>query len=64
VRDLVEYKLVSSLGLRDIEDTDLFEQEVNRFIRLGYKPIGGISIRMGSNSGAYFLQSMVKEFEK
>lgn len=37
------------------------ERAVNIMIDNGYTPIGGISIRHGSQSGAYFIQAMLKD---
>ena len=34
--------------------------EVNHLVSNGYKPVGGITARVGSRSGAYLLQAMIK----
>ena len=33
---------------------------VNQYIEKGFVPIGGVAVRVGSASGAYFIQAMVK----
>ena len=52
--------LVISFDEKHIKD---MTKEVNDFISQGYKPIGGISARVGNGGGAYLMQAMIKEGE-
>jgi len=45
--DWIEYKIVR------VSDLELFEFEVNRHIRLGYLPLGGVGI-----TDIYYIQAM------
>jgi hypothetical protein len=38
--------------------------KIDEMIKSGWTPLGGISVRVGATSGAYFLQSMYKEPEE
>lgn len=44
----------------DEEQRSDLVREVNHLFLNGYTPIGGISVRVGAQSGAYLLQAMVK----
>ena len=35
-------------------------EEVNDLMTLGYMPIGGLSVRVGSSCGATLMQAMIK----
>lgn len=53
------YKIASSGWYEQKEIAEL-EEKVNQLISEGYEPVGGVSVRLGTASGAYFVQSMVK----
>lgn len=57
-----EYIIVETIDYRGIENEEISHlvQEVTKKIKAGYEPIGGIVIRPGAQSGAYFLQAMIK----
>lgn len=45
---------------REHEATQL-EIEVNKMIKKGWKPVGGIAVLRGSSSSVSFFQAMVRE---
>ena len=53
----MEYKVVTC---DEGDMTTSLADEVNRTIKEGFEPIGGIAIRHGSVSGAHLLQAMIK----
>lgn len=53
----MEYKIIK---VDEESGKHLLEEMVNGAIEEGFEPMGGISIRVGTVSGAYFLQAMIK----
>lgn len=43
------------------EDSECFSRLIERFMKKGYVPIGGVAVRHVSSSYAYFLQAMIKK---
>jgi hypothetical protein len=58
------YSVVSSRMNHDSECIVEFMKDVNAMIDDGYEPVGGIAIRIGTQSGAYFVQSMIKRYKE
>lgn len=58
----MEYKIVTCQFYRDtpISATDELEKQVERYIRFGYKPIGGVCVTVW-NGLYYAYQAMIKE---
>ena len=62
-RDMIEYKIVSCYPAEEIFKIKkrgmdkLLQEEVNKWIEKGWKPIGGIAI----NPVGAFFQSMIRE---
>jgi hypothetical protein len=59
---MIEYIVViaEEHGTHSTAYTKELEYEVNRRIRLGYEPVGGLAVRTGSISGALLMQAMIK----
>jgi hypothetical protein len=58
---MMEYIIIKSLGGKDEQELEDLQYRVNLKTAQGWKPQGGIAVRAGSLSGAYFLQAMVRE---
>ncbi len=62
IRDMLDIDLPEKKTSES--DKEWVEVTVNIMINNGYIPLGGISIRHGSQSGAYFVQAMLSVEER
>ena len=60
VEDYIVVKTIGFSGYAEQDEIESLEREVKEKIVDGYEPIGGIAIRHGQQSGAYFKQAMIK----
>lgn len=60
----MEYKIIDSSKLTDKTEQKIIEELeeiINQMIEEGWHPLGGISVRVGSQRGAYFIQAMIRD---
>jgi len=55
----MEYMILSTEHV-NVPDKDALERMVNDFILQGFEPQGGICVRVGTSSGCYFMQAMIR----
>ena len=60
IEDYIVVKTIGTGRVPEEDEIEILEREVKEKIVDGYEPIGGIAVRHGQQSGAYFMQAMIK----
>ena len=58
----MDYIIVKSSNMEcnDGNEIKSLEEKVRDQMNEGYVPLGGVAVRIGQSSGAYFLQAMIR----